>query len=148
MSAAFAGPRAAATLVAAALLAAACGTGDDTADGTGGDVDGTAGGGTSAGQPGGDVVVSIAEALATPAGTTVSLEGFLIEDGGELRLAETLAESFPPQAGGRSIAVQGIDLAAVDGVRQQGPIRWLDAPVPVTGTVDDGRLVDAAIADR
>lgn len=89
----------------------------------------------------------VSEALEQPAGTEVTVEGFLIEDGGTLFISEALAESFPPQPGGPRAEVEGIDIGQLDGVNEEGPVRWLDTAVTITATVQDGRLIDARTAD-
>ena len=54
----------------------------------------------------------------------------------EVRLCETLAESFPPQCGGRSLVVTGLDLMTMDGLSSEGSVTWSDQPVQVLGSVE------------
>lgn len=64
------------------------------------------------------------------------VSGFLFVDAeGEAVLCEAIAESFPPQCGGESIAVAGeipflADLSSAEGVS------WSDDPVELEGTFD------------
>ncbi len=90
----------------------------------------------------------MAEAIGRPPGSTVTVEGFLVEDDGTLMVADLLAESYPPQPGGAVLAVEGPGLdrlaeAAAGTLHAAGPIRWLDQPTTVTGTVEGDRLVVA-----
>lgn len=90
--------------------------------------------------------MNVAEARGCEPGTAVSVTGFLVEDSGLLVVCDALAESFPPQPGGASIEVveRSIDELGQPGlVRHQAPMRWLDEPVTLTGTIDGDRLVDA-----
>lgn len=136
------GTATAAIAVATALLLSACGsptvenTGDQDADNT-----------VPTGDADPDGPMTVADAAAADSGTPVTVQGFLIEDGGVLFVSESIAESFPPQPGGVRMEVEGIDLGQVDGVNEEGPIRWLDNPVSISGTVDGGRIIGAALAD-
>jgi hypothetical protein len=74
------------------------------------------------------------------------VNGALIVTGGETRLCEALAESFPPQCGGERLIVEGLDLSAFDLTESSG-VRWSDQPVQVLGIViDDERLVVSGVS--
>lgn len=88
--------------------------------------------------------MTISEAAAADDGTDVSVEGFLVVDSGVVVLAELLAESFPPQAGGTTIVVEGFDLSSVT-LETSGPISWANQPVTLTGTVVAGALTEAEV---
>ena len=88
-------------------------------------------------------MLNIGDVAESADGTEVVVEGFVVEDGGVVVLAETLAESFPPQAGGATVRVDGLDLDELD-LQQEGSVRWSDGPITINGTVDQGRVVDAA----
>jgi hypothetical protein len=99
-----------------------------------------------AGQPAEPVAMTIAEALEAPAGTPVVVEGFVVAaDGSPAHLCSSLAESYPPQCGGPSLVVEGLDLESVEGLRraeepEYAHTAWTDSPVALTGEVSDGVL--------
>lgn len=122
-----------------ALSPTACVDGDDRSEPG-------AGTGVSSTRPGGNgaTVVGPGDAAGQPDGTEVTVHGFLVEDSGIVVLAETLAESYPPQPGGASLIVDGLDLSGLQ-LEQVGSIRWTNAAVVVTGTINDGRLTAATV---
>lgn len=122
-----------------ALSPTACVDGDDRSEPA-------TGTGVSSTDPGGNgaTVVSPGDAAGQPDGTEVTVHGFLVEDSGVVVLAETLAESYPPQPGGASLIVDGLDLSGLQ-LEQVGSIRWTNAAVAVTGTINDGRLTAATV---
>ncbi len=66
-------------------------------------------------------------------------------EGGPVRLCEALAESYPPQCGGSSLTVEGLDLASVPGLTSTGDpalaqVRWSEGEVELTGVVTGGIL--------
>jgi len=116
--------------IALALMLTACGeNGAEPADGT-----------QSAVGPG----ISVAEALAGDFEGPVLVNGYLFVDtDGEVTLAEMVLESYPPQPGGASLEVEGLDLAQVELQSDQG-MSWTNETIQVLGTVADGKLaVDA-----
>ena len=139
-----------AVLAAAAwlLLPLAVGCGDD---GGTGDSAGDAPGDEGTGDEGtGDTVtvLTVSEAGAEADGTAVTVRGLLIEDSGVLLLAEALAESYPPQPGGATLEVDGLDIGTFDDVVEAGPVRWLDRPIVISGTIDGGRLTGATAVEE
>jgi hypothetical protein len=100
--------------------------------------------GTPVGNDGG--VVSPGEAAGRPDGTDVTVGGFLVEDSGIVVLAEALAESYPPQAGGTFLVVYGLDLSGVE-LERLGPVRWSNTAVTLSGTMNGGRLTGAAVKE-
>lgn len=108
-----------------ALLAAACGGDDDEAA-----VTGTTG----------TTAVSIDEALASDSSEPLLVSGNLLVTADDVRLCSALAESFPPQCGGASLVVDGLDLATVDGLMTEGDVSWTDRPIELRGVVSDGTL--------
>ena len=63
---------------------------------------------------------------------TVEVEGFLLIDGDRARLCAAIAESYPPQCGGASIELQGVDRALVaDRLTTEGDVSWLEGAVLV-----------------
>jgi hypothetical protein len=78
----------------------------------------------------------VSEALGHgPTDDIVSVSGALFVDAdGTVRLCEAIAESFPPQCGGASLVVEGLDLGALDLQEAEG-VRWADA-VTLLGSVE------------
>lgn len=121
------------TLIAAlfaAIALAGCG-GDDDA---GGDTT------TAATQPATGPGVSIEEALETDSDEPLLVNGNLLVLNGEAKLCSALAESFPPQCGGASLHITGLDLAQVEGLIVEGDVMWTDRPIQLAGVVSDGIL--------
>ena len=113
-------------------FAVACGgTGEPADDATGSPkVSGIAAG------PG----ISIEEALASEVDEMLLVNGNLLAESGDVRLCSALAESFPPQCGGASLQVQGVELEEVDGLVTEGDVSWTDRPIQLLGVVEDGVL--------
>ena len=106
----------------ASVVAAACG--DDDGDLDSGPISGVG--------PG----ISIAEALASNLKGPLLVNGHLHVQSDQVRLCEVLAESLPPQCGGRVLVVKGLDLKTMDGLTSAGSVTWSDQPVQVLGTVE------------
>jgi hypothetical protein len=66
--------------------------------------------------------------------------GNLLVQGGEARLCSALAESFPPQCGGPSLLVNGLDLETVAGLTTEGDVSWTDHTIILEGIVDGDTL--------
>lgn len=151
-----------ATLAAALLVLAACGGTDDTgALPTNPDaVDGAGDLGATclAGEPdcaddpsnpdGGQALpppdlgdVTIADLLDGGPGFPVTVHGFVVAEGTDFQLCELLAESFPPQCGGLSIPIGGVEQVQVGEFASEGAVSWIDAPVSLYGEVVDGVFV-------
>jgi hypothetical protein len=83
-----------------------------------------------------EILVEDAAGHEGPAAVT----GSLLANGDDVRLCAALAESFPPQCGGDSITVVGLDLDTLDGLTTEGEVTWSDLPVTVEGDLQDGTL--------
>lgn len=83
--------------------------------------------------------LSVSEALASDLDGPLLVKGYVVVAGGETRLCEALAESFPPQCGGASLRVEGLDLTSVD-LRERNGVRWSAETVSLLGPVKDGTL--------
>ena len=68
------------------------------------------------------------------------VSGNLLVQGGEARLCSALAESFPPQCGGPSLLVDGLDLDSVADLTTEGDVSWSDRPIVLEGIVDGDTL--------
>lgn len=83
--------------------------------------------------------LSVSEAMQTDATGPITVEGFLIEDSDSVRLCEVARESYPPQCGGASLEVGGVDVASLDGATTEGDVTWVDRET-LTGELHDGSL--------
>jgi hypothetical protein len=133
----------AALLVGASLALAACG-GSQT-DGAGGSSAPPAAGAPA---PGGGLTID--EAIASTAQGPLAVKGYLVvSEDRSARLCDALLESYPPQCGGSSLAVEGLDLAGVYGLTKPNDpslaqVLWTDSQVSLLGTVDDRTLTVSA----
>ena len=126
-----------------ALVAAGCGTGGDEPSPTAGPPAATSATPSSgAAIPGGGL--SVDEALASKLEGPLMVAGFLVAAGDEVRLCSALAESYPPQCGGSSLLVEGLNLATVEGLQMEGVVSWTDERFSVLGDVRDGVLTVSA----
>lgn len=93
---------------------------------------------TPAGAP-----IAVAEALGGTFEAPLLVAGAILAKDSEVRLCEALAESFPPQCPANFLVVEGLDLAAIDGLTTAQGVTWSDRPVEVFGAVRDGVLTVA-----
>jgi hypothetical protein len=119
-----------ATLAAAAALAG-CGGEDPRAGDPG------AGTAPQVSGRGAGPAVSIDEALASGSDEMQLVSGNLLALDDDVRLCSALAESFPPQCGGASLHVVGLELAEVDGLITEGDVSWTDRPIELLGVVQN-----------
>ncbi len=89
---------------------------------------------------GDEPALAIEEALAAEANEPLLVRGNLLAERDEIRLCSALAESFPPQCGGASLRVEGLDLERVGGLTRAGDVAWTDRPIRLRGVVEDGVL--------
>ncbi|RPI25638.1 MAG: hypothetical protein EHM57_01270, partial [Actinobacteria bacterium] len=101
------------------LMAAACGAGDDASSGV--------------------VIATPGEVAALGDGTEARVTGFLFiaED---TRLCEAMLESYPPQCGGASVVIGGLDASGVVGLSSPSDptfaaVTWTDYPLTVLSVV-------------
>lgn len=111
-----------ATLLAAAALAG-CGGDDDSNDAS----------------PGGTPTPAFIDGV-SDSDEPQLVTGNLLVQGGEARLCSALAESFPPQCGGPSLLVDGLDLDTVADLTTEGDVSWSDRPIVLEGIVDGDTL--------
>ncbi len=87
--------------------------------------------------------LSIEEAIASPLEGPLMVKGYLVAvDGEDVQLCSMLAESYPPQCGGPSLIVSGLDLETVDGLVQPDDpalagTAWSEEPVSILGEIED-----------
>ena len=119
------------------ILLAGCGT-----EGTGGGTDSP-----STTSDGGEApVLTVEQALEAPPGSTLRVQGALIATGDASVLASAVLESYPPQAGGATIPLMGLDLSSLVGLSSTigqpdlVPATWTDYWIVLQGVVDNGVL--------
>jgi hypothetical protein len=128
-------------LLSVALAASACGGGDPA----------SAPPPTPASPPAPPVELTIEEALASAPEGPVTVTGFIVASEGEpVRLCSALLESYPPQCGQPALAVEGLDLEAVEGLTrpddpQYSHTAWTDTEVSLVGNVEDGVMAVSEI---
>lgn len=67
----------------------------------------------------------------------VRLEGYLVgREGGPVRLCMELLESYPPQCGGPSLAVEGLDPAVLRDLSRAEGVIWSEREVELAGTLE------------
>jgi len=83
----------------------------------------------------------IEHALRIQGSKSVRVRGFLLCCGEDpVRLCAELLESMPPQCGGASLIVEGLDLTSLAGITRSGDCLWSVEPVELEGIVEDGIL--------
>ncbi len=85
--------------------------------------------------------LTVSEALASDATGIIAVQGFLLDDGTGARLCEALAESFPPQCGGTSIAVSNYEEVLDVPLQSEQNTTWTDEWVTFFGEIVDGVFV-------
>jgi hypothetical protein len=90
-----------------------------------------------------DEPVSVAIAVDDELTGSVTLTGFLLDDG-QVRLCDAIMESYPPQCGGASVVVEGVDVTALDPATVEGDVAWVEQ-ASVSGQLEDGVLRDAEV---
>ena len=83
-------------------------------------------------------VHSVSEAKAETEEGSLHVVGLLIDDGSGWRLCEAVLESYPPQCGGESLAVEGLDPDGLP-LEEDGGVRW-QTDATVVGEVDGHTL--------
>lgn len=99
---------------------------------------------------GAETVLTIEEALAADPGQTVKVTGAVLAKGAgadmEVVLASAMLESYPPQAGGATLPLKGLDLESLVGLTSTADnpdlaqVTWSDYWVVLEGVIDDGVL--------
>jgi hypothetical protein len=88
--------------------------------------------GAAVGGPG----ITVSEALQQIGGEPVLVNGSLFIDAeGEILLCDAIAESFPPQCGGRRLLVENLDPARVPDLQEANGVRWAEG-VTLLGSVE------------
>jgi hypothetical protein len=80
----------------------------------------------------------------TPAtGQAFEFTGYVFRVDGETRICDAIRESHPPQCGGESYRVLGLQVSTLGAALEEAQgVSWTDQPVMLTGElVDDGRAL-------
>jgi hypothetical protein len=95
-------------------------------------------------------VLTIEQALATEPGEPIKVTGTIVATGSgadaKIVLASALLESYPPQAGGATLPVTGLDLTSLVGLSStagqpdMAPVSWSEYPVVLEGVMNNGVL--------
>ena len=94
--------------------------------------------------PASSVVLTVDQALVAEAGQDIKVSGYIVSTGGKTVLASALAESNPPQAGGATIALTGLDPNALVGLSSSAgqaglaDVTWSDYTLVLEGVVVSG----------
>jgi hypothetical protein len=88
--------------------------------------------------------LTIDQALATSSDLPLLVKGSLVAADGEApKLCSALAESYPPQCGGPSLVIEGLDLATLDGLQstdnpELAQVTWSESEITLLGTLSEG----------
>jgi len=91
-------------------------------------------------------LLTVRDALAAADGTSVAVQGMLVAEAERVVLASALLESYPPQAGGEVLPLEGLKVENLVGLSTSKgsvgvePVTWSDYPVVLTGTLRGGAL--------
>jgi Intracellular proteinase inhibitor len=105
------------------------------------------GGGQGSGTPTGpdsSVVLTVDQALAAEEGQDIKVSGYVVSTAGKVVLASALAESNPPQAGGSTMPLTGLDpstlvgLSSTAGQAGLADVTWSDYSLVLEGVVVSG----------
>lgn len=78
----------------------------------------------------------VADAVAAGIDGGFLMSGFYLAVGGEARLCESLAESFPPGCGGTSILLDPAEAPEGVATTTEGDVTWSEQPISVEGQID------------
>jgi hypothetical protein len=108
------------------------------------------GDGTTTPTAGERTVLTPEQAPAAKPGQVVNVQGTIVATGtgadAQVVLASVLLESYPPQAGGATLPVKGLDLESLVGLSstadrpELAQVTWSDYRLTLEGVVDDGVL--------
>jgi hypothetical protein len=90
--------------------------------------------------------LSVAEAIAYQGSEPVAVHGYVVRTSETAQLCETLAESFPPQCGGASLALVNADTIDDLPLLEEGDVQWSSNSVILVGTVAGTELTIEATA--
>lgn len=86
--------------------------------------------------------ISITEAIESELEGPLLVNGYLFVDAQEkVIFAESIAESFPPQPGGSTLEIEGLDLSEIQGLESAEGVSWTESPIQLLGTVQGEKLI-------
>jgi hypothetical protein len=85
--------------------------------------------------------ISVQEALASKLDVPLLVRGYVVAAGGEIRLCDALAESYPPQCGVASLVVEGVALDELPALTSAEGVTWSERELELLGRVEDGVLL-------
>jgi hypothetical protein len=100
---------------------------------------------TSSGDASGPAI-TVDQLVARSSDTPIVVQGLLISHDGVVRLCAAVLESFPPQCGGESVELTGLDPASVPGVTTEQGVTWKEGAVVQVQRTQDGRFAVLAVA--
>jgi hypothetical protein len=83
-------------------------------------------------------VYSVSEARTAETDGSLHVVGLLIDDGSGWRLCDLVLESYPPQCGGESLTVEGLDPSLFP-LEEEGDVRW-QTDATLVGEIDGDAL--------
>jgi hypothetical protein len=92
------------------------------------------------------VVLTVDQALVAEEGQDLAVQGAVLATDGKTVIAATLAESYPPQAVGATLPLQGLDLASLVGLSttagqpDMAEVTWSDYWLTLHGVIKAGAL--------
>jgi hypothetical protein len=84
--------------------------------------------------------LSIPEAIAYTGNEIIAVQGFILRAGETTALCELLAESYPPQCGGESLAIANPEATDDMVLTEAEGVKWSEDYVTVFGRLTDGVL--------
>jgi hypothetical protein len=88
-----------------------------------------------------DEPITVDQLVARSADSPIAVTGLVIVEGdGPARLCELILESYPPQCGGATIELVGLDVGSIDGATSEAGVTWKEGAVFTVQRTDDGRF--------
>lgn len=85
-------------------------------------------------------MLTVAQALTAPSGSPVTVRGYVLATAGVTYLAESLAESYPPQPGGAVLKLEGLDVGTLPGAERAEDTTWTSEQLAISGRLRGGVL--------
>ena len=85
--------------------------------------------------------LSVSEAISYEGSQPVAVHGYVVRTSKTAQLCEALAESYPPQCGGASLALSNADATDSLPLVEEGDVQWSPDRVILVGTVTGNELI-------
>jgi hypothetical protein len=128
-------------LITVAVAVAACGSDDPAEPGASPEPPATSGDQTIPAD-----ALTIEEVIAMSADIPRLVKGYVVAvDGEPIRLCSALLESYPPQCGGPSLVIEGVDLASLGGLATTdepdlAQVAWSESEMAFLGDIGPGTI--------